>query len=297
MTLRHLKIFAAVCEARNMTKAAVTLFISQSAVSQAIADLETHYGTKLFERLTKKLYLTESGEKLFSYARHIISMLEEAETSIHSLTDKGLIRIGASVTVGTAVLPEIVTTFRQTAPAIRITVVEDNTAVIESLILNNEIDIGLVEGEISSPDIVVSPFMRDELVLISGQRHPFSKKPVVTSEELKDQDFIIREKGSGTRKLFETQMAANGIQWSASWVCNNSDTIKKAVISNIGISVISKRSVQDELRNHQIFVSNIEGIEFVRYFKIICHKNKYMSESMLHLIESIHNRDSFSVWN
>lgn len=289
MTPRHFKIFIAVCEAQNMTKAAEQLYISQSAVSQAIADLEAHYEAKLFERFSKRIYLTSAGETLLGYARHIISMMEEAETDIQSLSENGVIRIGASVTVGTTVVPEIVTSFKKAAPAARISVVEDNTAAIEALLLKNEIDFGLVEGEIVSPDIVSEPFMKDELVLISGQSHPFSQMPLIAPGELAGQDFIIREQGSGTRRLFESKMAVGGIAWTASWVCNNSETIKRAVASGIGVSVISARSVESERRAGTLFVSKIQGIEFVRSFKIVRHKNKYITRRMGQFIDHIWN--------
>lgn len=280
LTLRHFKIFITVCETLNMTQAAEKLYISQSAVSQAISDMETYYGIKLFERLSKKIFLTISGKKLLSYSRHIISMTEEAQSELKSLSQDGQIRIGASVTVGSAVLPQIIKNFSALNPTTEISVIEDNTAIIESLILNNEIDIGLIEGEIVSSDIIVKPFMQDELVLISGKGHSFSEKPLINSRELSKEKFIIRENGSGTRKLFETKMAANNINWVASWICNNSETIKNAVINNLGISVISKRSIEKEIDKEILFISKIEGIDFIRDLKIAYHRNKFITSQI-----------------
>ena len=290
MTLRHFKIFIEVCETMNMTQAAERLYISQSAVSQAISDLEAYYGTKLFERFSKRIYLTDAGGKLLSYARHITQMTEEAEASIKLVSESGTIRIGASVTVGSAVLPKLVREFQSISPSTKFEVIEDNTTVIESLILSNAVDLGLVEGEILSPDITVKPFLKDELVLVSGREHPFSKKGMVSPGELEKENFIIREKGSGTRKLFEIKMAANNISWSASWVCNNSETIKNAVENNLGISVISQKSVKKELENKLLFSSKIEGIEFVRHFKIAYHKKKYITAKMNQLMIHLLNR-------
>ena len=284
LTLRHFKIFITVCETMNMTQAAEKLYISQSAVSQAISDMESYYGVKLFERFSKKIFLTVSGEKLLSYSRHIMSMTEEAESELKSLSQSGQIRIGASVTVGSAVLPHIVKDFSVLNQNTEISVIEDNTSIIESLILNNEIDIGLVEGENISADIIVKPFIQDELVLISGKGHHFSEEPVVNPLELETQNFIIREKGSGTRKLFEAKMAASNINWTTTWVCNNSETIKNAVINNLGISVISRRSIEKEIDEKTLFISRIDGIEFIRYFKIAYHKNKYITDQMSNLI-------------
>jgi len=161
MTLRHFKIFVAVCDNMNMTASAESLFISQSAVSQAIAELEKHYDVRLFERLSRKLYLTQAGEKLLSYARHIIKLNLEVEQSMKALHENSLIRLGASVTIGTSVLPKLISTFKQLTPSTVIEVCEDNTQQIERQILRDEIDIALIEGEITSPDINSILFMDD----------------------------------------------------------------------------------------------------------------------------------------
>lgn len=284
MTLRHFKIFAAVCDTMNMTSAAKALFMSQSAVSQAIAELEIHYDVKLFERLSRKLYLTQAGKKLLSYARHIIRMNAEVETNMKALHESGLIRIGASVTVGAYVLPKLVSRFQVINPKTDIRVFEDNTAEIESLLLNDEIDIGIVEGETTSPDILKYPFMDDELVLICGAGHRLAKLPSVEPHELEQEKFIIREKGSGTRKTFEDMMAVNGLTWNATWVCNNADSIKMAVAQGLGVSFISRLSVKNEVTSGLLIEKSIKNMEFKRQFKIIYHKHKYLTQSMKSLI-------------
>lgn len=280
MTIRLFKIFVAVCETMNMTSASERLFMSQSAVSQAISELERNYDVRLFERLSRKLYLTEAGGKLLSYARHIIRMTAEAETQMKTLTESGSIRIGASVTVGAHVLPKLVWEYKKVSPQTNIQVVEDNTEMIEKYILNDKLDFALVEGEVASNDITVRPFMDDELVLICGTGHRFAKIPLIEPIELEQEDFIIREQGSGTRKTFENMMAVNNLNWKASWVCTNVDTIKTAVAQGLGISVISWRAVENEIASGLLCKSYIKGIHFKRQFKIIYHKNKYFTEQM-----------------
>lgn len=280
MTLRHFKIFVAVCDTMNMTSAAEALFMSQSAVSQAVAELEKHYDVRLFERLSRKLYLTQAGQKLLSYARHIIRMNTEVETDMKAMHQNGSIRIGASVTVCTHVLPQLASHFKQISPQTEIEVFEDNTQKIESLILHDEIDIGLVEGEISSSDIFIQSFMDDELVLVCAASHRFAGLLMVEPRELEKESFIVREQGSGTRKTFEDRMSANSIKWKAAWTCNNADTIKAAVAEGLGVSVISKRAVVNELASGSLCRVAVKGIGFYRQFKIIYHKNKYLTESM-----------------
>lgn len=280
MTLRHYKIFVAVCDTMNMTAAAETLFMSQSAVSQAIAELEKHYGVRLFERLSRKLFLTRAGERLLGYARHMLRMNTEIESDMTSLHQNGSLRIGASVTVGAHVLPGMVAEFKRKNPLTRVEVVEDNTAKIEDLIFRDQIDLGLVEGEVAPPDLLCRPFMEDELVLVCSPAHRFAALSEITPEELENEDFIIREQGSGTRRTFEDRMAEHHLAWKAAWTCNNTDTIKNAVAANLGVTVISERAVIREAEAGLLCVRRVKGIAFRRQFKMIRHKNKYLTEAM-----------------
>jgi len=285
MTLRHFKIFVTVCDAMNMTVAAESLYISQSAVSQAIAELEKYYDIRLFERLSRKLYLTQAGEKLLGYARHMIRMNADIEKDMKSMRETGLIRLGASVTIGATLLPELVSAFRRANPATNVEVFEDNTEQIQKRLLKDETDIGLVEGEITSPDILSTPFMDDELVLICGKQHWFAGLSVINPHELEKENFIIREYGSGTRKTFEDVMKAQKLSWEVTWTCNNADTIKAAVIAGLGVSVISRRVVEKEAASGELIIKPVEGVSFLRTFKIAYHKNKYLTAQMKNFID------------
>lgn len=285
MTLRHFQIFVAVCDHMNMTAAAGTLFMSQSAVSQAVCELETYYGVKLFERLSRKLYLTPAGEKLLSYARHIIRMNQDAEQEMRSWQHSGTVRVGASVTIGTCILPGLVKAYQSQVPGLTVEVTEDNTAKIERLVLVDQLDIALVEGEVTLPDIVSKPFTEDMLILICGKDHPFAKRSSITPQEMEKENFIIRERGSGTRKTFETVMAQRGLAWSATWTCNNADTIKMAVEEGLGVSVISRRAVRRELAAGVLHQVDVDGLCFERTFKLIHHKNKYLTDTMKDFID------------
>lgn len=285
MTLRHLKIFISVCDKMNMTKASETLFMSQSAISQAISELENHYNIRLFERLSRKLYLTDAGKKLLNYSKYIIRLNEELEGVMKNLNQNAPIRIGASVTIGAYILPELVTQFKKINPQIDIKVHEENTEKIEKMILHDEIDIGLVEGEISNPDILKNPFMNDELILICGCDHRFSKCHYVEPNELVKEKFIIREKGSGTRRTFENKMLEKQLTWEATWICNNTDTIKMAVSHGLGVSVISRCACINELSSGVLYEIPVKDICFERQFKIIYHKNKYLTETIQRFID------------
>ena len=206
MTIRHLKIFIEVAESGKMTAAAEKLFISQPTVSQAIRELEEYYGVLLFERLNRKLYITEAGKKLLSYAKIVVRQYDTLEEKMFSLNKVEKIRIGATVTVGECVLSDIINRLRKENPRVTIYSYANNTEIIEEKLLNGEIDIGIVEGKVKSNDLIVIPEMKDRLVLICSTDHPFAKKRTINIKELNDQEFAMREKGSGTRELFENYM-------------------------------------------------------------------------------------------
>lgn len=280
MTFRHLRIFIAVCDTMNMTAAAEHLFMSQPAVSQAISDLEKHYGVRLFERLSRKLYLTQAGKKLLNSARQILHMNRDMENEMRNLLEGARIRIGASVTIGAYVLPKLVAHFKSEHAQVQVQVVEDNTTQIEKLILKDQLDLALVEGETTASELVLTPFLEDELVLICGTNHPFASLSLVRPEMLQREAIIIREKGSGTRKTFEDAMAAANLSWQPSWTCNNADTIKMAVAEGLGISIISRRAVAREVAAGWLHIKKVDGLSFKRQFKLIYHQNKYLTEAM-----------------
>ena len=280
MTIRHLKIFLAVVDTGSMTKAAKSLYITQPSVSQAIMEIEEYYNIKLFERLSKKLYITEAGEEFLSYARHIISLYEDMEQRMGQTRETSTLRIGASVTIGTHLLGQLSKEFLKNNKDVQIEAIVDNTSVIENKVLNSEVDFGLVEGIIHSEDIVNIPFMEDNLILICSPNHPMINKPYITLEELSQEELILREAGSGTRELFENTMLTQGQSLNIKWICNNSEAIKNAVMADMGISIISKMSVMREIEGGELHTIPIDGIKFKREFNIIYHKNKYVTEVM-----------------
>ncbi len=284
MTLRHFKIFVAVCDTMSMTAAAEALYISQSAVSQAVADLEQFYRVRLFERLSRRLYLTQAGEKLLGYARHMVGMNADIEKEMKTLRDTGLVRVGASVTVGSTVLPRLVSAFRKENPSIKIEAFEANTEQIGERLLTDKTDAGLVEGECTSPELLTIPLTDDELVLVCGRHHRFADFAAVPPDALRQEDFIVREPGSGTRRTFEDVMKAHGLPWKAAWVCNNADTIKAAVIAGLGVSVVSARTVEKEVRAGELMIRPVQDLRFWRTFQIVYHKNKYLTEQMTKFI-------------
>jgi LysR family transcriptional regulator, transcriptional activator of the cysJI operon len=280
MNFRHLEIFLAVCETSSMTQAAHQLYLAQPTVSQAIAELESYYGVRLFERLNHRLFLTDAGERLRSYARHMLNLSEQAKTEMADLSQGGVLRIGASLTVGAFLLPELVSRFQKEYPEIDVFTQVDNTGLIEHQILEDRLDLGLVEGATTSAYIVEQPYSDDQLVLIASPQHPLAKQDEVTLQELNGQVFIAREAGSGTQAIFEHAMEAAQVSWKAAGIYNNNEAIRQAVGANLGLAVVSEISVKEELRQGKLVLLDVPGILPKRRFNLIHHRQKFFSRAM-----------------
>ncbi|NCA99472.1 MAG: LysR family transcriptional regulator [Clostridia bacterium] len=288
MTLRHLQIFLAVADASNMTRASEKLFIAQPTVSQAIAELEKHYGVKLFDRLSRRLYLTGAGKVMLGYARHVINLIGEMDQAIEVETATGCLRIGATLTIGTCLLPSYLAAFGQRHPQASVAASIRNTRDIEQLVIRNELDLALVEGSISNPEIMVQPYMVDRLVLVCGTNHPlYNIAGPIPLQALEDQSFIVREQGSGTRELFEHTMALQQVPWKIAWEAINSDAMVQAALNGLGIAVLSGRLIETPLRSGQLRTIQVQDLDLVRSFCLAYHKNKYLTPTMQALIALI----------
>lgn len=287
MTIRHLKIFIEVADSGKMSTAAAKLFISQPTVSQAIRELEEHYGVLLFERLCKKLYITEKGKKLLSHARNVVKQFDDMEEMMFQDNYVEKIRIGATITVGNCILSEVVRGFKELNPHIEVYSYVNNTKDIEEKLLRSELDMGIVEGIVKSMDLISIPEVNDCLVLACSTTHPFAKKETIKLQELAEESFAMREQGSGTRELFERYMLDNGMTIKVAFEGNSSASIKKAVIENQCLAVISIRLVEEEIKKGQIHVIQNMECDWDRYFSVVYHKNKLITDEMKSLIEVV----------
>lgn len=289
MNLRELKIFITVCETKNMSAAAKKLYMTQPAISQTISALEDKLNLKLFDRLNRSLKLTYPGKVLLNYSKRILNLINETKNAMDDISnlDQGQLRIGSSMTIGTYLLPQIIEEFQQKYEDVDLPFIIDNTSVIEQMVLDNKIDLGLVEGPINSDNIVVEKFFADQLQLVCSTKHKWSHWKSLSPEKINEEDFIMREEGSGTRKVIENILTNSNISYHITHVFNNIEAIKKAVAANIGISILPEISTKEERKKGKITKVNISGIEFTRNFSIIYHKDKYRSEIFNKFIEHL----------
>lgn len=282
MNFRKIKIFYETANCLNMTKVAKEMFISQPSISQTIHELETELDVKLFDRIGKKLYLTYEGEVFLNYVRRMLNLYDEAKDTIKNQAEskKGRIKIGVSTTIGIYILPNLIRDFTKSYGNIDVSIIIENTAHLEKLLLENKIDFAYVEGKINSNELKYSKVWEDELVIISGEDHRFSKKSLISGEELINEKFIIREFGSGTKEIIEDFFRVNDIPYNVYLELGNTEAIKKTVEANLGIGCSSILAVKDEVSRGKLFVTRLKEGLIKRDLYFVVHKDKYISKSM-----------------
>lgn len=280
MTSRQLEIFIRVAECGRMSTVARDMFVTQSSISQAISDIEHEFGVRLFERLSKKLYLTATGTALLEYARHIRALEKEVEAFLKEAASRLIVHVGGTITVGASVLSPLETRLHEEHPEIQTRFFVANTHILEEKLTAGELDVALIEGDVRHPDLIARRIMEDELVLICGRTHPFFGKETISLSELAGQSFIFRESGSNTRAQICRQLEQNDIPYKIAWESYSVDAIRNAVIDGHGISMLSSRLVDKELRNGELWKCAITDFSLKRGFHLVYHKNKYLSEAL-----------------
>lgn len=275
MTLRDLEIFLQVSQYGSMRKAAEALFISQPSVSGAVRAIEEEYGVLLFERLNHRLYITPEGRELEARARRILAQFEELEHSLKNSSEHESLRIGATLTIGTCILPEIL----QAMGEPQATVLVENTRTIEGLLVQGELDIGLVEGKIRQPDLTAAPVMEDFLTAVGTES---IEKPITLAELCSRYPLLMREKGSGTRAMVEEALIREGVVWREQWVCSNTQALLRAAEAGLGVTIISRMLAREALESGRLYEIPLKNCHLSRTFRLVWHKDKFQSPEFLH---------------
>lgn len=249
MNQTHREAFLAVAETGSFVRAAERLMIGQPAVSSHVADLEKALKVVLFERLPRGARVTESGQLLLDYARRIKALEDEAEQAIAELRGvaRGKLRIGASTTVGAYLLPKPIAEFKERFPAIELTLDIGNAAETQQRLLDGKLDFSVTEGFVEHPALSTEEIVQDQLVVIAPPTHPLVHKRPVTGSMLNDVPMLLREVGSGTREVTERAMQRKRIKPRQAMSIGSTEAIKQAVIAGLGISIVSRMTVEREL--------------------------------------------------
>ncbi len=283
MTIRHLRIFLEVFQQKSMSKAAENLHFSQSTISQVIKELEEHYNTLLFERLSKRLYVSESGKKLQLHAKNVVEQFDKLQIIMHSDSLVEHVRMGATITCGCCILPQFTKDFQARFPEVDLVSSINNTHIIEEKLLKGELDIALVEGNIQSRDLISTPIIDDHLVLAFHQEHEFNSKKSFTPSDLANKDFVVREDGSGTRASFEKYLERHNISMHAKIEAPFPEAMRHAIIYNNCLAVMSERLLESEIKSGIISILRLETDEWNRHFSLVHHKDKYLTNALQYI--------------
>jgi DNA-binding transcriptional LysR family regulator len=278
LTFKQLTLFVAVAKSGSLSQAAKQLYLSQSAASMSLAQLEQQLGTKLFERIGKRLLLNEQGKRLQPKAIEVMDRMAEIEQSLagDALNISGGLHIGASSTIGNYLLPAIVSAFIQQYPQVKIQLTVANTDVIIDRLANFDIDIGFIEGDCQQEDIVIQPWQEDKLMVVAAPSHRLAKLPQPSLADLSEANWILREKGSGTREM----LARAGLQLNHLKVIlelGSSEAIKQALLTGVGISCLSKLTLSHELANKTLVELAID-LHIKRSLSMIVQQKRYQTK-------------------
>lgn len=281
MTLRHMKIFCALCDAGcNTTKAAGHLNMTQPAVSLAIKELEQYYGIVLFDRIGRRLHITSAGENFLQYARRITAQFDDMEREMRNWDSAGILRVGASLTIGSQFLPHYVKAFSRRQPGTQIQVIVSSSDTLEQALMSNQLDFALIEGISHNPAMHMEEYMEDRLSIIASPQSGFRQDQVLPLDQFCRQPFLLREPGSGTREVFDRAAEAVGIYIRPIWESSSNTALIHAVVSGLGLAVLPQRMVQGALERGLVVSIGAEGIDLRRSFYIIHHKDKYLTPTV-----------------
>lgn len=292
MTIRHMKIFLALCSnSCNTTKAAEQLHMTQPAVSLAVRELEEYYGVCLFDRIGRRLKITTAGQHFLEYASHILSLFDDMERSMKNWDSFGLLRIGSSITIGSQFMPYYVKAFQERCPGTKVQVIVAPLAQLEEKLLNNLLDFALAEGVSHVPSFVSEEYMEDSLTVICPPDGMFRHGQEISVDTFRQQNFLLRERGSGTRETFEHVTEEAGFFVTPSWEAVSTTALVNAVSSGLGISVLPSRMVAGPLKQGLVNAVTVKGLSFCRKFRILYHREKFLPSSARTFIELCRSLD------
>lgn len=278
---RHLRTFLAVCKHLSFTRAAEERFLTQPAVSRQMKQLERALGAPLFETIGKSIGLTDAGRALRPLAENLLGQIERMAEVVGAYrgAERGRLRIGASTTPGYYILPPVIGRFHQQHPKIELDYVVENSLVVERRIVHNELDLGFVGGHLSDDTLCIERLTDDELVCFCGASHPLAGRRRIPPGGLRGQTWVVREKGSATREMFE-RWTSGGMESAQIVELNSPEAIKALVREGVGLSFMSIHGLRKELREGSLRRLPIAGLKLKRPILVVRHPGKHVSPAM-----------------
>ena len=284
-TLRQIQVFIAIAHSENVSRAAEQLSLSQSAASGALKELESQFDTQLFDRVGKRLKLNDTGRMLRPKAEGLMAMAAELEADLTQHNAVGNLNIGATLTIGNYLCVDIIERYLVQSPGTHINLDIANTEKIKRELLNFDIDVGMLEGEIQHPDLLIEPWRQDNLLCFCSASHPLADKTDVALNELLDATWVLREIGSGTRQSFDRAMHGHLPELNIALELEQTEAIKRAVSKNLGISCLSEIALQADIDAGNLVALPCAELDLNRTLYIARHRQKYLSASISRWLE------------
>ncbi|MFZ5724016.1 MAG: LysR substrate-binding domain-containing protein [Pseudomonadota bacterium] len=276
-TLRQIEVFLAVAHTENITRAAGDLALSQSAASGALKDLEDQFGQQLFDRVGKRLQLNDFGRAIRPRAEALMAQARDLEASLSRHAEAGDLKVGATLTIGNYLAVAIMARYMEAHPGSHVKLDVENTSTIARKVANFELDLGMIEGDLSHPDLDVIGWRADELVVFCAPDHPLAGRPALDDADLREARWLVREEGSGTRQTFDRAMHGLLPHLHLLPELQHTEAIKRAVEAGLGIGCLSKVTLEDEFLRGSLVPLPVPHRDFTRNFYFILHREKFRS--------------------
>lgn len=282
MDLRQLEVFVGVYDLRSFSRAASALRLTQSTVSEHVRLLEDEVGTRLFDRLGRETVPTRAGELLYGYARRMLDLRTEARQALDQFLGQvtGTLTVGASTIPGEYVLPPVIGRFRARHPRVSITLhISDSRGIVQAVV-DGQVDLGVVGADPGNRTLEARALMPDELVVIVPPGHPWAGRAEATLEELRREPLVVREPGSGSRQALERALEDAGSSLGEMNVIaemGSTGAIKQAVKAGVGLSIMSRRAVEDECRLGLLGGVRLRELTVTRQFYVVTHAGRSRS--------------------
>ncbi|MBS1143561.1 MAG: LysR family transcriptional regulator [Proteobacteria bacterium] len=278
ITLRQIEVFAAIARLENVSRAAAQLNMSQSAASTALLELERQFDCPLFDRIGKSLRLNGSGRGLLPQAEDMLARAGELEGYLAG-GRLAPVAVGATLTIGNYLATLVVVDYLKNNPGSRIDLSVCNTQQVIERLRRFDLDIGLIEGDASDSDLVFEPWLDDELVVFCAPGHPLAKPGVAGAAQLAEQQWIVRESGSGTRALFDRAMRAAGVDAEVCLQLEHTEAIKRAVECGMGVGCLSRLALREALRRGSLVEIKTPELALRRRFQFVRQRQRHVSSA------------------
>ncbi|WP_432698176.1 LysR family transcriptional regulator [Marinobacterium sp. YM272] len=285
-SLRQLEVFVAIAHHQNLTRAADELAMSQSAASSSLKDLESQFGLQLFDRIGKRLQLNEQGRLLRPQAEALLAQALDFEQNLLQHAEAGPLNVGATLSIGNYLAVGLMAQYMERYPKASLRLDVANTRHIVERVLNYELDVGLIEGELNHSDLDMIPWRQDELAVFCHPDDPLAERQTVSDKDLRQARWILREAGSGTRQAFDRAMSGLLPDLTIAIELQHTEAIKRAVEAQLGIGCLSMITLTDAFKRGSLKRLNVPSRDFSRQLYLIIHKQKYRSAGInawLHL--------------